>query len=816
MPRGRGSPQGCGGTSRQAGVVGPTSKPGGRSRQAGTDPKRLWNLPGIWVGPCACGDIGVTLPTFLRQNPARCVMEPHIDSAAGREAMGTQERGRGLGIGVIGLALLFFAACGDKEENPQGLPTSAADTADTATIQGDSGSAPDLGGEPDAPPAAELPIDVSDDTGAETEWPSYFGKPCDANEDCKGDGEEGWCLRVGNSDEKSCTVTCVETCPEGYGCAAVQNPGGSDALFVCTLPTDPACKPCTADDDCPPSVPCVVIGLDGGEPDLRCAPPCEPGTAGACGVGFSCQAATGAGGESQSACLPDTGSCICFGVDDAGEPIDGATRPCMVQSEIGTCFGIETCAGAAGWSGCSAPEPAPEACNDGVDDDCDGVTDEEDAIGCSSFYPDLDHDDYGEVDAPARCLCAPTGDYTAALTGDCVDSDGTIHPGAPEVCNLTDDDCSGTADDGDPGGGEACDPEGACLLGQTECVEGKVVCSANAPVPLGQDPHEECEAKSCQESGYYFGWVDGECYGNAAVWGGACNGQGACAAAAQACESSPVQGATTGLSRPSCHVAEGCKGYIPPATSPVTAGEDPWGDCPDAQVCSGDGSCCWGLGSFVGDWFYALTSTCDDKDFYWWYGCTELSGSEWDGVVDCSFLQTQSSGETAWCDFQITRKGCNAFHSAGECDDGYKFAEDYAFTGPDSYEATYFDTIGCGEYTAKKVGCFELDDLLGTWSVDIKNSCKGESGTAQFECTSVVGDDENAFAACTTVVDGENCTFPIKKVGCNGFQSDGLCSNGYSWLEYIAFESKTQAAAHWPWDSAGNCGSWTGTRTPPP
>ena len=44
MPRGRGSPQGCGGRSRQAGVVGPTSKDR-------TDPKGLWSLQGIWVGP---------------------------------------------------------------------------------------------------------------------------------------------------------------------------------------------------------------------------------------------------------------------------------------------------------------------------------------------------------------------------------------------------------------------------------------------------------------------------------------------------------------------------------------------------------------------------------------------------------------------------------------------------------------------------------------------------------------------------------------------------------------------------------------------
>ena len=47
MPGGRGSPQGCGGRSRQAGVVGPTSKDR-------TDSKRPWNLQGIGVGPYNC------------------------------------------------------------------------------------------------------------------------------------------------------------------------------------------------------------------------------------------------------------------------------------------------------------------------------------------------------------------------------------------------------------------------------------------------------------------------------------------------------------------------------------------------------------------------------------------------------------------------------------------------------------------------------------------------------------------------------------------------------------------------------------------
>jgi len=51
---------------------------------------------------------------------------------------------------------------------------------------------------------------------------------------------------------------------------------------------------------------------------------------------------------------------------------------------------------------------------------------------------------------------APTdadGDgYSAVLDGgdDCDDSDALVHPGADELCNLADDNCDGTADEGCP------------------------------------------------------------------------------------------------------------------------------------------------------------------------------------------------------------------------------------------------------------------------------------------------------------------------------------------------------------------------------
>ncbi len=87
---------------------------------------------------------------------------------------------------------------------------------------------------------------------------------------------------------------------------------------------------------------------------------------------------------------------------------------------------------------------ALESCDD-VDDDCDGQTDEEGASGCASYYYDNDGDHYG-VGAP-KCLCDGFGKYTAMVTGDCNDADGSANPGMTEVCNSKDDDCDSSTDE---------------------------------------------------------------------------------------------------------------------------------------------------------------------------------------------------------------------------------------------------------------------------------------------------------------------------------------------------------------------------------
>ena len=131
---------------------------------------------------------------------------------------------------------------------------------------------------------------------------------------------------------------------------------------------------------------------------------------------------------------------ICNNVDDDcdGQTDEGVTTTFYLDSD-GDGFGNP----AVTQQACSAPQGyvsnstdcndnnldvhpgATDVCGNGIDDDCDGQTDE----GCQ---PNPDNDGDG---------------YTVAQ-GDCNDNNVAIHPGATEVCgNNTDDNCNGYTDE---------------------------------------------------------------------------------------------------------------------------------------------------------------------------------------------------------------------------------------------------------------------------------------------------------------------------------------------------------------------------------
>ncbi len=89
---------------------------------------------------------------------------------------------------------------------------------------------------------------------------------------------------------------------------------------------------------------------------------------------------------------------------------------------------------------------ADEYCDE-IDNDCDGETDEADAVDPFSYFLDDDGDGYGQSDEPTQACSLPSG--YAELDGDCDDGDDLIHPGADEYCDEIDQDCDGAVDDDD-------------------------------------------------------------------------------------------------------------------------------------------------------------------------------------------------------------------------------------------------------------------------------------------------------------------------------------------------------------------------------
>jgi hypothetical protein len=123
---------------------------------------------------------------------------------------------------------------------------------------------------------------------------------------------------------------------------------------------------------------------------------------------------------------------------------------------------------------------AAEVCN-GVDDDCDAQTDEENAGGCDNYYLDADHDGYGLTNE-VRCLCAPEGDHSTLANGDCLDSDATVNPAATEICNTLDDDCDGQVNEGcNDDGDEYCDADMTTVGTPNVCPKGGGDCDDTDP-----------------------------------------------------------------------------------------------------------------------------------------------------------------------------------------------------------------------------------------------------------------------------------------------------------------------------------------------
>ena len=87
---------------------------------------------------------------------------------------------------------------------------------------------------------------------------------------------------------------------------------------------------------------------------------------------------------------------------------------------------------------------ATEVC-DGLDNNCDGETDDESAADAFTFYLDGDGDGFGD-DNTAFLACSQL-EGSSAVAGDCADDAPSVNPNAEESCDGIDNNCDGETDE---------------------------------------------------------------------------------------------------------------------------------------------------------------------------------------------------------------------------------------------------------------------------------------------------------------------------------------------------------------------------------
>ena len=471
---------------------------------------------------------------------------------------------------------------------------------------------------------------------------------------------------------------------------------------------------------------------------------------------------------------------------------------------------------------------AVEYCN-GIDDDCDGLTDEDDAVDPTTWYADLDGDGFGDESNGAEACDRPSG--SVADASDCDDADEDVWPGAVEYCNGIDDDCDGLTDeddavdpttwyadlDGDGFGDaefnvEACSPPDGMIADATDCDDTDPDAWPGAPETCnGRD--DDCDGETDEDdasdaSTWYLD-ADGDGWGDPSGASTACDAPLGTVAVGDDCDDS-----SAGVHPDATETCNGedddCDGLTDEddasdaSTWYLDADGDGYGDAEDTTTACEEPS------GYVAD-----REDCDDTDEDIHPGADEVCGGgdeDCDGEID----EADASDASAWFadldgdgygDADSSTNACEAptgyTGDATDCDDDDTLVNpgmdelcdgvdtDCDGTYDDSGTATFVSSAGeptdlstllAGSSAAPAAETFSTEGTLsfceGTWYVNLDVEADLEILGRAADAVDVVLDG----AATGTVIEvtGDGLEVSVSSLTITNGDADGTASS-LSW-----------------------------------